>query len=122
VPGCGRRAPSWPRTSTRRRPAGSSPAARTPICSSSTRAASAWNLARFDHVELLPAARAYRRLLDELTLDRGWEIAATVTTLFLEGTKWERGEIDARAPKRPEPPLEQHPLVVHYGLPLAASR
>jgi pyrroloquinoline-quinone synthase len=76
------------------------------------------SLARFEHVELLPAARAYRMLLDELTLERGWEVAAASTTLFLEGTKWERGEIDARAPKRPEPPLEQHPLVVHYGLPL----
>jgi pyrroloquinoline quinone (PQQ) biosynthesis protein C len=76
------------------------------------------DLQRFERVALLPAARAYRDLLDRCTLERGWEVAAAVTTLFLEGTKWERGEIDSRAPKRPEPPLEQHPLVLHYGLPL----
>src|SRR6185295_13758372 len=35
-----------------------------------------------------------------------------------EGTEHERGEIDPAAPRRPAPPLEQHPLVVHYGLPL----
>jgi pyrroloquinoline-quinone synthase len=43
-----------------------------------------------------------------------------VTTLFLEGTEHERGEIDPEAPRRPAPPLERHPLVVHYGLPLDA--
>jgi pyrroloquinoline-quinone synthase len=78
------------------------------------------DLARFERVELLPAARSYRALLDELTQRRGWEIAAAVTTLFLEGTKYERGEIEPGAARRPEPPLEQHPLVVHYGLPLAS--
>jgi len=76
------------------------------------------DLSRFEDVELLPAARAYRELLDALTLERGWEVAAAVTTLFLEGTKWDRGEIDPDAPKRPEPPLEAHPLVAHYGLSL----
>jgi pyrroloquinoline-quinone synthase len=76
------------------------------------------DLSRFERVELLSAARAYRDLVDDLTLNRGWGVAAAVTTLFLEGTKWERGEIDPSAPKRPELPLEQHPLVVHYGLPL----
>ena len=29
-----------------------------------------------------------------------------------------RGELDDSAPKRPVPPLEEHPLVRHYGLPL----
>ena len=76
------------------------------------------DLQRFQHVDLLPAASSYRALLDELTERRGWEVAAAVTTLFLEGTKYERGEIEPGAPRRPEPPLEQHPLVVHYGLPL----
>jgi pyrroloquinoline-quinone synthase len=41
-----------------------------------------------------------------------------VTTLFIEGTKFERGEIDETAERRPAPPLEDHPLVQHYGLPL----
>ena len=41
-----------------------------------------------------------------------------MTTIFLEGTDHERGELDDSAPKRPAPPLEDHPLVKHYGLPL----
>jgi hypothetical protein len=78
------------------------------------------DLSRFAHIELLPAARAFRDVLDEHTQRHGWSQAAAVTTIFLEGTDHERGELDASAPKRPAPPLEQHPLVVHYGLPLDA--
>jgi pyrroloquinoline-quinone synthase len=78
------------------------------------------DLARFEHVQLLPAAAEYRRTLDALTSDHGWEVATAVTTIFVEGTPFERGELDAGAPKRPEPPLEEHPLVKHYGLPLEA--
>jgi pyrroloquinoline-quinone synthase len=78
------------------------------------------DLTRFEHVELLPAARAFRAVLDDHTQRRGWSQACVVSTIFLEGTDHERGELDASAPKRPEPPLEQHPLVVHYGLPLDA--
>lgn len=76
------------------------------------------DLDRFERIELLPAASAYRALIDHYTADRGWEIAAAVTTLFIEGTPHERGEIDPDAAKRPTPPLEEHPLVVHYDLPL----
>jgi pyrroloquinoline quinone (PQQ) biosynthesis protein C len=76
------------------------------------------DLARFDHVELLPKTAAYRATLDALTTNRGWEVAAAIATLFLEGTRYERGELDPRAEKRPSPPLDQHPLVVHYGLPV----
>lgn len=78
------------------------------------------DLARFETVELLPAARVFRDVLDDHTQRRGWPVACAVTTIFLEGTPHERGELDATAPKRPEPPLEAHPLVVHYGLPLDA--
>ena len=74
------------------------------------------DLSRFENVELLPGAARYRAFLDDATLSRGWEIAAAVTTLFIEGTRWERGELDAGAPRRPEPALEEHPLVKHYGL------
>lgn len=73
------------------------------------------DLARFSDIDLLPAARAYRELLDETTLSRGWEVAASVTTLFLEGTSEERAELEAGRPRSPAP-LEQHPLVRHYGL------
>jgi pyrroloquinoline quinone (PQQ) biosynthesis protein C len=76
------------------------------------------DVSRFENVTLLPGAQAYRDFLDEATLDSGWEIGAAVTTLFVEGTKFERGEIDPAAEKRPAPALEEHPLVKHYGLPL----
>ena len=78
------------------------------------------DVSRFEHVEYLPAAARYRATLDELTRERGWEVAAAVTTIFLEGTPYERGELDERAPRRPEPPLSEHPLVLHYGLPVEA--
>ena len=74
------------------------------------------DLARFDDVTLLPAAAAYRAALDELTQKQGWEVAAAVTTIFIEGTPYERGELDDQAAKRPEDALEDHPLVKHYGL------
>lgn len=77
-----------------------------------------FDMSRYESIRLLPAAAKYRALLDELTQGRGWEIAAAVTTLFIEGTEYERGEIDPNAERRPAPPLERHPLVLHYGLPL----
>lgn len=77
-----------------------------------------FDLERFDHVTLLPAAQAYRDWLDEACRDEGWEVAAAVTTIFVEGTAYERGELDEAAEKRPAPDLAEHPLVKHYGLPL----
>jgi pyrroloquinoline-quinone synthase len=79
-----------------------------------------FDLARFERIELMPGARRFRKTLDEFTQRRGWAQACAITTIFLEGTDHERGELDPAAPRRPEPPLEQHPLVVHYGLPLDA--
>ena len=78
------------------------------------------DLSRFEQVQLLPKARAYRGYLDDCTLQRGWEVAAAVTTLFLEGTKFERGELESAAPRRPAAALADHPLVKHYGLPIEA--
>jgi pyrroloquinoline-quinone synthase len=43
-------------------------------------------------------------------------VAAAVSTLFVEGTRFERGELDPSADKRPEQPIEEHALVRHYGL------
>lgn len=75
------------------------------------------DLTRFERVELLPGARRYREFLDDATLHRGWSVAAAITTLFVEGTHRERQELDGGP--MPEPaPLEDHPLVRHYGLPL----
>jgi pyrroloquinoline-quinone synthase len=76
------------------------------------------DLSRFDDVELMPAALAYREVIDDATISLGWDVAAAVTTIFLEGTEYERGELDATAPKRPTPPLSEHPLVKYYGLSL----
>jgi pyrroloquinoline-quinone synthase len=74
------------------------------------------DLKRFENVRYLPNAAVYRALLDHATQHRGWEAGAAVTTLFLEGTNYERGELDPKAPKRPVPPLTEHPLVKYYGL------
>jgi pyrroloquinoline-quinone synthase len=79
-----------------------------------------FDVSRFDHVQLLPEARAYRALLDDTTWTRGWSVAAAVVTIFIEGTSFERSLFDSQAPQKPEPPLEEHPLVKHYGLPLAS--
>jgi pyrroloquinoline-quinone synthase len=76
------------------------------------------DLTRFEGVQLLPKAAAFRGVLDAATQGRGWEVAAAVTTIFLEGTPYERGELDPNAPKRPAPSLAEHPLVKHYGLPV----
>lgn len=78
------------------------------------------DLSRFERVELLSGARGYRAFLDRATLEQGWDVAAAVTTLFLEGTKFDRGELLPGAPRRPAPPLTEHPLVKYYGLPIEA--
>jgi len=74
------------------------------------------DLERFDQIALLPGSQRYRALLDAITQQRHWTHAAAVTTLFVEGTRYERGELDSSAPKRPLPELSEHPLVRHYGL------
>jgi pyrroloquinoline quinone (PQQ) biosynthesis protein C len=76
------------------------------------------DLSRFDNIELLPAAKKYRHLLDEATRHYGWEVAAAIVTIFIEGTKDERTVLDLSIPKLPPPPLEEHPLVKHYGMPI----
>ena len=77
-----------------------------------------FDLARFERVELLPAAARDRAALAAAATHRGWSVAAALVTLFVEGTPHERSLFDPAAPPRPEPPLERHPLVVHYGLPV----
>jgi len=80
------------------------------------------DLERFSSIRLLPAARTYRELLDERTLYAHWSAAAAITTLFLEGTSHDRSVLDPTSPPRPEPPLKEHPLVKHYGLPVENLR
>jgi Iron-containing redox enzyme len=76
------------------------------------------DLSRFEVPTLLPHAAAYRSALDAATLNAGWARAAAVVTIFVEGTAHERALFDPSSPPRPEPKLEEHPLVQHYGLPL----
>ena len=76
------------------------------------------DLSRFEKVELLPAAAAYRAFIDETTTTRGWEVAAAITTLFIEGNADERSVFRPAAERAAPPPLEEHPLVKHYGLSL----
>lgn len=78
----------------------------------------AMDLTRFERVTLSPAAAAYRATLDRHTTSAGWATAAAVATIFLEGTPHERALFDPSIPARPEPPLTEHPLHKHYGLPL----
>ena len=78
------------------------------------------DLGRFENVSLLPAARIYREFLDDATVHRGWEVAAAIATIFVEGNEYERSVLDSSAPERPLRPLSSHPLVQHYGLPEAA--
>ncbi|HKY06911.1 MAG TPA: iron-containing redox enzyme family protein, partial [Candidatus Binatia bacterium] len=75
------------------------------------------DLSRFEHVQLLPAAERYRHFLDEATQRYGWDIAAAIVTIFVEGSSDERAAL-ARDRSFTPSPLEDHPLVKHYGLPI----
>src|SRR5215210_6731003 len=57
------------------------------------------DITRFEKITLMPAAARFRAALDEHTQRRGWPQATAVTTLFLEGTEHERGELDPDAPR-----------------------
>ena len=76
------------------------------------------DMARFESIQLLDGSQAFRNAIDKHSTGSGWEASVAVSTLFIEGTAFERGELDASAKKRPMPPIEKHPLHVHYALPL----
>jgi pyrroloquinoline-quinone synthase len=76
------------------------------------------DLNRFEHVELLPSAKRYRTFLDDATQHFGWDIAAAIVTIFVEGSSDERSALEAKE-RKPPAPLEDHPLVKYYGLPVA---
>jgi pyrroloquinoline quinone (PQQ) biosynthesis protein C len=76
------------------------------------------DLSRFENVELVPAAKSYRGFLDDAAQRYGWDIAAAIVTIFVEGTKDERAAIDVSAPSIAPPAFEDHPLVKYYGLPI----
>jgi len=68
----------------------------------------------FDRVELLPAAKRYRTLLDETSGTEPWVIGAAVLTLFVEGSVNERRELEKTAPDSDaeiEASIREHALV-----------
>ena len=52
------------------------------------------DLHRFEHVQLLPAAQRYRNFLDDATQHFGWDIAAAIVTIFVEGSCDERSALE----------------------------
>lgn len=74
----------------------------------------------FDSAPLAPRASAYRSFLQDATHNRGWEVGAAVSTLFLEGNKRERSVFHKEFGIKPwlGKPLDQHPLHVHKGVAL----
>jgi pyrroloquinoline-quinone synthase len=67
---------------------------------------------------------AYRSFLTNASYNRGWEVGAAVTTLFLEGNKHERSNFHKEFGIQPWRglPLEEHPLRVHKGVALESLK
>ena len=81
--------------------------------------------ARFESVQLLPAAAAYRAHLDEASTAAPWVVGAAVLTLFVEGSANERRELAAlsqppAAPEDLDAAIARHPLVRFHGVDPAA--
>jgi pyrroloquinoline-quinone synthase len=72
---------------------------------------------------LAPEARAYRAMLDRVSLDPPWIVGAAVLTIFVEGSVHERAEMDGT---RVLPPVDEaiaaHPMVKFYGCPAEKLR
>ena len=74
--------------------------------------------ARFDNIELLPEASAYRAWIDMVTTRRPWIEGAAVVTIFIEGSVEDRRRVTASEPEDPvdlETELARNVLVRHYG-------
>ena len=109
-------AAAWRKIYTKKKPAGLSPAGLTRNCFSNIPRGLGMDMSRFENIQLLPAAQRYREFLDAATHSFGWDIAAAIVTIFVEGSSAERTALNGT--KNRPPPLEEHPLVKHYGLSL----
>lgn len=71
-----------------------------------------------------PQSVAYRDFLTDASYNRGWEIGAAITTLFLEGNRHERSNFHDEFGIEPWRglPLEEHPLRVHKKLQLRSLK
>jgi hypothetical protein len=74
-------------------------------------------------VDLHPAARSYRQMLRDGASAPPWQAACALLTIFVEGSRNERAEIEGRF-VRPhgDDAVRKHPLVVHYGCPPEAMK
>jgi pyrroloquinoline-quinone synthase len=82
--------------------------------------------ARFEAVDLIPEAAAYRAFIDQVTTRRPWIEGAALVTIFIEGSREDRLRVGEDAPAgQPaggesgallEQELRGHFLVRHYGV------
>lgn len=74
----------------------------------------------FRNVELLPASRAYRQWLEEISIDSQWVQGAAALTILVEGSINDRKELQAfsvgKSPDEIEAAVKQHPLVQFHGV------
>lgn len=74
----------------------------------------------FERAHLLPAARTYRAWLEHMSSHRQWVIAASILTIFVEGSVKDRKEILAppenKHPEDIESIISLHPLVRYHGI------
>lgn len=74
----------------------------------------------FERAHLLPAARTYRAWLEHMSSHRQWVIAASILTIFVEGSVKDREEILAppenKHPEDIESIISLHPLVRYHGI------
>ncbi len=65
-----------------------------------------------------PEARRYREFLNRVSAEGPWQVGAAVLTIFLEGSKHERLELEGKREHAPvDDAIALHPLVAHYGCP-----
>ena len=79
-----------------------------------------FDVSDFDTSVLGPRAEAYRSFLEDATHNRGWEVGAAVSTLFLEGNKHERSVFHKEFKIKPwlGKPLHEHTLHIHKNVQL----
>jgi len=71
-----------------------------------------------DAIPLEPEAVAYRAMLDRVSAAEPWIVGAAVLTIFVEGSRYERVEMEgARVLPPIDDVIQSHPMVRFYGCP-----
>lgn len=71
-----------------------------------------------DRTKIEAEAKNYRQVLEKVSAEPPWQIGATVLTVFVEGSKHERADLEGKREHAPvEEAIAQHPLVQFYGAP-----